>query len=297
MISIQFHKRTEPQPAEFTQPVANQNSQAVYDGTRGRWTIVTDKGETAGAKFFVMATGCLSSANLPEFKGRDNFKGRAHHTGDWPHERIDFSGKRVAVIGTGSSAIPAIPQIVAEADHLYVFQRTANFAVPANNEPLDPDYLREMKAYYPEMRAHAKQMRNGVRFEIRDELVLAMSHEERTREFEMRWNRGGVSFLGAFNDLILNSEANDLAADFVRSKIRQTVKNPEVAKLLCPDSVIGCKRLCVDIGYFETYNRPNVELVDIRPQGIDKITPAGVRANGVEYMRWTRSFMPPGLMP
>ncbi len=258
-------------------------SAAHYDEANSRWAVETGDGSTAGAKYFIMATGCLSSANMPEFEGRESFEGRIFHTGRWPHENVDFSGRRVAVIGTGSSAIQAIPEIAGQAAHLTVFQRTANYAVPAHNGPLDPALRDAVKAEYPAFRARAKQVRNGLQYEPRNEPTFSVPEEERQREYQMRWDRGGLSFAGCFNDVLLSSEANESIAEFVRRKIRQKVEDPEVAELLCPDSVLGCKRMCVDIGYYETYNRDNVQLVDIRPSGIDGIEPNGVRANGRLY--------------
>ncbi len=258
-------------------------SAAQYDETHSRWSIETSDGGELSAKYFVMATGCLSSANMPEFPGRESFEGRVLHTGRWPHEVVDFSGRKVAVIGTGSSAIQSIPVIAGQADHLTVFQRTANYAVPAHNGPLDPELRDAIKAEYPAFRERARQMRNGLQYEPRNEATFSLPEDERQREYEMRWNRGGLSFAGCFNDVILDARANDSIANFVRGKIREKVDDPDVADLLCPDSVLGCKRMCVDIGYFETYNRDNVTLVDIRKNGIDCIEPDGVRANGQLY--------------
>ncbi|NNF80816.1 MAG: NAD(P)/FAD-dependent oxidoreductase [Rhizobiales bacterium] len=255
-------------------------SAAAYQEDTARWRIETAEGEVYDAKFFIMATGCLSSTNKPQFKGADSFKGSVYHTGNWPHEPVDFTGKRVAVIGTGSSAIQCIPQIAAQAAHLTVFQRTANYAVPARNGPLDPDLRDAIKANYPEFRANAKQVRNGLQYPPNDVATMSVSPQEREAEFRFRWDRGGVSFAGAFNDLLLSAEANEAAANFVRDRIRETVNDPKVAELLCPKSVIACKRLCVDIGYFETYNRPNVTLVDISEAPIEEFTPAGVKAHG-----------------
>ncbi|MBN8898159.1 MAG: NAD(P)/FAD-dependent oxidoreductase, partial [Rhodospirillales bacterium] len=228
--------------------------------------------------------GCLSAARLPDLPGIDDFQGATYHTGWWPHEGVDFTGKRVAVIGTGSSAIQSIPVIAAEAAEVTVFQRTPNFSIPSRNVPMTDEYEQSWKSVYPERRAAARMTRNGVLADPNDFSALSVSEEERQRIYEDRWRRGGTTFMAAFNDLIVDKAANDTAAAFVRSKIRDMVKDPRTAELLAPTShPIGTKRICVDTAYFETYNRPNVTLVDIRPAGIERITPQGVLTGGVEY--------------
>ena len=230
-----------------------------------------------------MATGCLSAPNTPRFEGLNSFAGPRYHTGTWPHEPVDFRGQRVGVIGTGSSAIQAIPVIAEQADHLHVFQRTANYAVPAHNRPLDPDEQAEIKQRYPEIRARAKTTRNGVDHSPNPAAAVDTAGEERLAEFESRWGTGGLGFLGAFSDLLVDHEANEMAAEFVRSKIREKVGDPEVARLLEPRSTFGCKRLCVDIDYFETFNRPNVTLVDVSGSPIERIVPEGLAVGGETY--------------
>ena len=252
---------------------------ANFDESACRWRVETDTGETVEAKALVMATGCLSTANLPEFKGRDSFLGETYHTGRWPRDHVDFGGKRVGIIGTGSSAIQAIPIIAAESEHLTVFQRTPNYSVPARNGPLDPDYIREIKAEYPEFRARNRLMPTGFGSKglgRNDVSALADDPAAREARFAERWEHGGFGFLGAYNDLLFNRDANETAADFVRGQIRDTVKDPEVAARLCPDNVIGCKRICLDTSYYESYNRPNVELLAAGTHPIESITPAGV---------------------
>jgi cyclohexanone monooxygenase len=255
---------------------------AVFDRTQARWEVLTSSGRTT-ATYCIMATGCLSAPNLPSFEGADTFAGDRYHTGRWPHASVDFSGRRVAVIGTGSSAIQAIPVIAAQASRLYVFQRTPNYAVPAHNAPLDPDYLSSVKANYAALRARAKLSPTGIAFDYGDALALETSQEARLREYERRWRHGGLSFLGAYKDLMLEQRANDTAAEFVRSKIRQRVRDPAVAEALAPKNTIGCKRLCVDSGYYETFNAPHVALIDVADRGIERITPRGVCALGREY--------------
>jgi len=256
---------------------------AVFDETARHWAIETDAGERVTATHCIMATGCLSSTNLPDIPGRDSFRGATYHTGQWPHEGVDFSGQRVGVIGTGSSAIQAIPIIAEQAAQLTVFQRTANYTIPAWNREWSREALAEVKARYPEMRARARKMPNGVDFKLNPVSALEVPAEERRREYEARWQAGGVAFLGAYRDLLLNPDANATAAEFVREKIHEIVDDPAVADLLSPTNIIGCKRLCVDTDYYRTYNRPNVTLVDISNQPIEAITPSGLRAKGVDH--------------
>ena len=256
---------------------------ATFDEAARRWTITTADGNRLRAQFCIMATGCLSAHNTPRFEGLDQFRGDVYHTGKWPHEPIDFSGKRVGVIGTGSSAIQSIPLIARQAQHLFVFQRTPHYTVPAHNAPLDPDMRRQVKAEYPAFRSRAKTMFAGIDLRLNPQSAVETDAQSRQREYEARWRYGGVSFMGAFADLLFNPDSNDTAASFVRSKIREIVRDPALAEKLTPRYVIGCKRLCVDTDYYDTYNRPNVTLVDVSKSPIEAITPAGVKVNGTEY--------------
>ena len=258
---------------------------AHFDEQAGRWRLHTSNGSRVSARFFVMATGCLSSTNTPDFEGMGDFQGRAFHTGGWPHEGVDFSGERVGMIGTGSSAIQSIPIIAAEADHLFVFQRTPNYSVPAHNAALDPELQRRIKADYSGFRQRNKEMPFGFgsAFPGREELALEATREERQEQFEARWEHGGLTFMGAFSDLIFAKEANEFAAEYIRGKIREAVDDPKVAEQLSPRQVAGCKRLCVDTGYYATFNRPNVTLVDISDSPIERITAKGLRARGEEF--------------
>ncbi len=260
-------------------------SAAAFDETAQRWQVRSDSGEAWSARFLVMASGPLSTPNTPAFKGLESFNGPVLHTARWPQEPVDFSGQRVAVVGTGSSAIQAIPLIAQQARELTVFQRTASYAVPAHNGPLDPVYEAKVKADYPGFRARNKLMRLGFGCEqpMNPVSALSVSPEVREAEFEARWRIGGFGLLGAFDDLMLDERANALAAEFVRGKIRQTVRDPNTAALLSPKQTIGCKRLCVDTGYYETYNRPNVQLVDVSEYPIDEITPTGLTTHGRDY--------------
>ena len=256
---------------------------ARFEEDASAWVLTTEDGERVRARFCVMATGCLSAANLPRIEGLDRFEGEVYHTGRWPHEGVDFSGQRVGVIGTGSSAIQAIPVIAKQAKRLVVFQRTPNYTVPAHNAPLDTGQRDAIKQNYREFRAEAKQMFAGIHFRYNPESAVEVSEQRRREEFEARWRYGGVTFMGAFSDLLFDERANHTAAEFVRGKIRDIVKDPAVAKLLCPDNIIGCKRLCVDTDYYATFNRDNVELVDLRQRPIERVTPDAIRVNGKAY--------------
>lgn len=258
---------------------------ARWDEDARRWRIRTSRG-SAHARFLVMATGCLSSANVPDLPGFDEFRGETYHTGRWPHDGVDFTGRRVGVIGTGSSGIQSIPVIAEQARELTVFQRTPTYSVPAHNRPLDAEEMAAVKARYPGLRAaNARSMvAFGARVPANEGLASMTDPDEVERIFEERWRIGGLLFLGAFADLIIDPDANERAADFVRRKIHAIVDDPVVAERLTPRTVIGCKRLCVDSGYYATFNRPNVHLVDVSGDGaIETLTPAGLRAGGVDH--------------
>ena len=262
--------------------------QAVFDESTDRWSVTLSangEAKTVTAAYVVLATGCLSNARMPDIKGLKDFKGEVYHTGHWPHHPVDFTGKRVAVIGTGSSAIQSVPVIAAQASHLTVFQRTANFSIPARNAPLTPEEREAFRANYPEIRRIAREdMRNGIYQEIPDRGALDDGDNERRAKYETRWSRGGLTFMGAYNNLALDVAANDTAATFVRDKIAEIVSDPQTAKLLQPrDHPIGSKRICVDTDYYATFNRPNVTLVDIKAGGIDEISLNAVRAGGKDY--------------
>jgi cation diffusion facilitator CzcD-associated flavoprotein CzcO len=260
-------------------------SSATFDEASSRWTLTTGAGARLSAQFCIMATGCLSSANTPEFAGLDDFAGPVHHTGRWPHDGVDFSGKRVGIIGTGSSAIQSIPLIAEQAEHLSVFQRTPNYSVPAHNAPLSADEQRAVKGEYREFRARNSLMASGFgsKYQRPEESAVLAAPEEREAIFEERWKIGGLPFMGSYIDLLAIPEANETAADFIRRKIRETVDDPSVAELLCPKQVVGCKRLCVDTDYYATFNRPNVTLVDVSEKPIETITAGGLRSDGREY--------------
>ncbi len=240
---------------------------------------------TWSARFLVLASGPLSAPNTPAFKGLADFAGPVHHTAQWPHQPVDFSGLRVGLVGTGSSAVQAIPVIAQQAAELTVFQRTAAYAVPAHNGPLDAAFVARIKADYAGFRARNQLMNAGFGSELPPHMVSALTASEAEREaaFEERWRVGGFAFLTAFYDILLDQRANALAAEFVRGKIRATLHDPHTARLLSPQHTLGCKRLCVDTGYYATFNRPNVQLVDISQHPIQAITRTGLTTNGRDY--------------
>lgn len=258
---------------------------AVFDEATNRWAITTDRGDDVSAQFCIMAVGCLSASKTPEVEGLENFQGRWYHTGHWPHEGVDFTGQRVGVVGTGSSAIQSIPIIAEQAAHLTVFQRTPNFSLPAKNALLEPGFQAEVKASYPERRQEARQSGAGILVEVPDKSALEVTVEERDAKYAEGWEAGHlVKVLLAFNDLSTNKEANDTAAEFVRSRVREIVTDPEVAEMLCPkDYPIGTKRLCLDTNYYATFNREDVTLVDVRKAPIAEITTSGLRTADADY--------------
>jgi cyclohexanone monooxygenase len=258
---------------------------ASFDESDNSWQVTTSDGKAVTAKYVVLATGCLSNARMPDIRGLSDFKGKVYHTGHWPHERIDFTGLRVGVIGTGSSAIQSVPVIAEQASHLTVFQRTANFSIPARNAPLTVEEREAFRAKYPEIRRFAReQARNGIYTEMPDRGALDDGDNERRSKYETRWRRGGLTFMSVYNNLALDKAANETAASFVREKIAEIVSDPTTAKLLQPNNhPIGSKRICVDTDYYVTFNRPNVTLVDIRSNPIEEILPNGVRTGAGDY--------------
>ncbi|MDX2158663.1 MAG: NAD(P)/FAD-dependent oxidoreductase [Hyphomicrobiaceae bacterium] len=260
---------------------------ATFDERSSRWTVTTDKGETITAPYCIMATGNLSTPRKPDIKGIDSFQGKWYHTGLWPHEGVDFTGLRVGVIGTGSSGVQSIPHIAKQARQLFVFQRTANFSLPAQNGPMDPVKEAKHKAEYPQRRAGAVDTPFAIAgYPPPTKSALEVSEEERNATYERKWQEGGsISFLYAYTDLLTNKAANDTASEFVRNKIRSIVQDKETAEALCPnDHPIGTKRLILDTNYYQTYNLPHVKLVNIRKNPIEEITPFGIKtADGKAY--------------
>jgi len=253
---------------------------AYYDARENLWRVTTECGEVYTAHYLITAVGCLSSANIPAIPGLESFAGRWYHTGQWPHEGVDFSGKRVGQIGTGSTGIQAAPVIAETAARLTVFQRTANYSVPARNVPLTPEFKRYVKENAASIRELMHSTPNGHPFAIADRSALALSPEERQAIYEAAWEKGGLQFRATFRDLLVDKAANDTAASFLRDKIRQIVKDPATAaKLADIDHPYAAKRPPIDTGYFETFNRPNVELVDVRAEPIERITAQGLRTS------------------
>ena len=257
---------------------------AKFDEKLKNWIVETDS-KSYSSKFCVMATGTLSSIKQPNFDGLENFKGDWYVTGEWPHEKLDFTSKKVAIIGTGSSAVQSIPVIAQEAKNLTVFQRSPNYTIPANNRPLTEKELSNAKSSYDQIREKAKYTRAGIGYNQFDERkLLDLSSEEIKKELNNRWKMGGQEiFTAGFTDVGVSLEANKIVADFVKSKIREIVKDPNVAKLLSPEDAIGCKRLCADTNYFETYNRENVELIDLNFNPINSITENGILTKNKEF--------------
>jgi cation diffusion facilitator CzcD-associated flavoprotein CzcO len=257
---------------------------AHYDESANLWRVTTEAGETLTAQFLITAVGCLSSANIPNIPGLDTFEGDWYHTGQWPHEGVDFSGKRVGMIGTGSTGIQAAPVIAETAARLTVFQRTANYSVPARNGPLSAEFKRYAKENAAEIRRVMHASVNGHPWLIDDRLAVKTPPQERQALYEAAWETGGLRFRAAFRDLLVDKAANDTAATFIRDKIREIVKDPATAaKLSDFDHPYASKRPPIDTDYFETFNRDNVELVDVRAAPIEQITPRGIRTRDAEY--------------
>ena len=257
---------------------------AHYDETANLWRVSTDAGEVLTAQFLITAVGCLSSANIPNIPGLETFGGRWYHTGQWPHEGVDFTGKRVGLVGTGSTGIQAAPVIAETAAHLTVFQRTANYSVPARNAPLTPEFKHYVKENTAEIRQVMHSSANGHPWPVADRSALETSPEERQALYEAAWETGGLRFRATFRDLVIDNAANDTAAAFIRNKIREIVKDPATAaKLSDFDHPYAAKRPPIDTDYFETFNRDNVALVDVRAEPIDRITSRGIRTRDAEY--------------
>ncbi|HEY5335254.1 MAG TPA: alpha/beta hydrolase fold domain-containing protein [Mycobacteriales bacterium] len=251
---------------------------ATWDDTGKVWHVRTDPGEPLTCRHLVMATGCLSVPKTHDIPGQDTFGGDTYVTGRWPHERVDFTGKKVAVIGTGSSGIQSIPLIAKEAAELTVFQRTPNFSVPAHNGPAPADRVALLAADRDTYRESGKYSRGGVPRELTDVMGVTAPPEVRRERFEQAWKEGELfSILGVFADQGVNLESNAIVAEMIREKIRERVNDPATADALCPTShPFGTKRPCLDTGYFETYNLPHVRLVDLRSHPITAITETGI---------------------
>ncbi len=258
----------------------------AFDEQRNLWVVHTDKGDEVTARFLIAAVGTLSATNMPQFEGLERFKGRWYHTSRFPHAGVDFTGKRVGVVGTGATAVQAIPEIAQQAKHLTVFQRTANYCVPARNGKVDPEVTAARKADYDGIVRRIRESPFGQEHYFIEKSVLETTPEEREREFDRMWDAGGFGFwIANYQDMFFDQQANDICADYLKRKIRSTVKDPAVAERLIPKGyAYGTKRQPLDTNYFETFNKDSVLLVDAATDGaIEAITETGIRAGGKEY--------------
>jgi cyclohexanone monooxygenase len=255
-----------------------------YDEHENRWLVRTNTASELSARFLITAVGCLSATNKPELPGQDRFKGECHHTSEWPHDGVDYSGRRVAVIGTGSTGIQLIPEVAKTAGQLTVFQRTPQFTLPARNHGLEASYVDEVKANYRDLRKRCRESSVGTPYTPGNRSALEMRSDELHEAYEEAWSQGGARFLGTFNDIMVSIDANQTAADFVRAKIDEIVSDPEVAEMLKPTSYpIGTKRIPIDSGYYETFNRENVKLVDLSKTPLVEFTEEGLRTTEAEF--------------
>jgi cyclohexanone monooxygenase len=257
---------------------------ARFDESAAVWRLETQDGLVFAARFCIMATGSLSTPKLPEIDGIGDFQGECHHTALWSREPIDFTAKRVALIGTGATGVQATPVIACDAAQLTVFQRTANFSVPAWNRSLSDDEVRDWKANYEFWRHKERSTHTGFHNEGGHPQAANLTTGQRLETLEAGWRHGGLLMWNVFADLMTNRIANDVACEFIRDKIRAIVKDPRTAELLCPKThPVGSKRLCVDTGYYETFNRDNVSLIDINTQPIERVTRRGMVFDGQEH--------------
>ena len=258
-------------------------SQAHFDVATNRWNVKTEDGKEYNAKYLITAVGCLSSANIPKVEGLADFKGEWYHTGQWPHEGVNFTGKRVALIGTGSTGIQATPVIASTAKHLTVFQRTPNYSLPARNAPLTSDFKKYAKQHAADIYKIMTTNTNGHGFYIEDVSALDVPKTERLKAFEEKWKTGGFQFRALYRDILTSAAANETAAEFLRGKIKEIVKDPSVAEDLADiDHPFAAKRPPIDSGYFEAFNRDNVTLVNIRKTPLERITAQGVKTSTQE---------------
>jgi cation diffusion facilitator CzcD-associated flavoprotein CzcO len=259
---------------------------AEFDETINLWRVHTDKGEEVTAQFLIAGVGTLSATNMPQFKGLETFKGKWYHTSQFPHAGVDFTARRVAVVGTGATAVQAIPEIAQQAKQVTVFQRTANYCVPARNGKVDPDVVKARKADYDGVVRRIRESFFGQEHYFIPKSALEATPEERQREFDRMWDTGGFGFwLANYQDMFFDQKANDLCADYIKGKIRKIVKDPVVAEKLIPKGyAYGTKRQPLDTNYYETFNKDNVLLVDSATDGaIEAITEKGIRAGGKTY--------------
>ncbi len=252
---------------------------ADLDETSDTWLVPTDRGERLRARFLIAATGNLSAERIPDFPGRDDFRGHTYFTGDWPHQPVDFSGRQVALIGTGSTGVQLVPHVARQAAALTVFQRTPAYACPLGNRPIDAGTMARIKADYPAIRQREWDFPGGVIFDDVRPSALAETPEARQRFYEQKWQAGGMNlWLGSYEDILLDERANETVAEFVRDKIRSRVDDPDTAEKLTPRGYpFGAKRQTLEDGYYEAFNQPHVELVDVKATPIECITPDDIR--------------------
>ena len=258
---------------------------ATFDEAANHWDVETEDGRRARTQHLIAAVGILSATHMPDIPGIESFEGESFHTSHWPKEPVDFSGKRVGVIGTGATAVQLIPEVAKECGHLTVFQRTPNYCAPLRNSLIDDERQREIKASYPEIFKRCRETFAGFIHEPDPRATLDVTPEEREAFYEEIWAQPGFAkWFGNFKDLMVNREANELYCEFVRNKIRERVNDPEVAEKLCPkDYHFGAKRIPLETNYYEAYNRDNVRLVDVREAPIECISPTGVKTRDAEY--------------
>ena len=258
---------------------------ATYDEAKQCWQIRTNTGDRAQARFLITAIGVLSAPYIPDFAGRDSFEGASFHTAYWPKERLDFSAKRVGVIGTGATAVQLITEVAKDVGQLTVFQRTANYCAPLRNGPIDPETQQKIKASYPEIFKRCRTTFAGFLHDFDTRSALEVSEEERLARYEELWAQPGFAkWFGNFGDTMSNLEANATMTEFVRNKIRERVNDPVVAEKLVPkDHPWGTKRVPLESGYYEAYNRDNVVLIDLNETPIERITPKGIKTSAAEY--------------
>ena len=271
---LQIHEDT-----DYETRVASAN----WEQESGTWDLTTTQGRRIRAQYCIMATGHLSATNIPNIEGRKLFGGNVYHTGEWPHEGVDFGGRTVAIIGTGSSGVQSIPHIAQQAKHLFVFQRTPAYSMPVENTPVSAEEKAAAKENFPILRENAQYTPALSFLQPGEKSIFEVSPEEAQAVLEDCWRRGGFALLQSFTDIMTGREANKVVSDFFRTKIREKINDPGVADLLTPEYPIGTKRPCLDTGYYESFNRPNVTLVNVRSSPIERITASGIVVSGKEY--------------
>uniref|UniRef100_A0A9E7ZRT3 NAD(P)/FAD-dependent oxidoreductase n=1 Tax=Bosea sp. NBC_00436 TaxID=2969620 RepID=A0A9E7ZRT3_9HYPH len=258
-------------------------TKAAYSKSDRHWSVETNSGQRFEARFLVMASGSLSVPIIPAIEGLDSFSGQLLFTSSWPHENVELEGKRVGVLGTGSSGIQVIPELAKVAGHLSVFQRTPAFSIPAKNKLHSAEEIVEIKANYAERRQVAKSSFTGMTWQPHAQSAMDVSEVERTATYEEFWN-SGANLIHSFPDLLTNRQSNNTAADFARSKVREILKDPELSqKMTSMTYPIGAKRVCRDTDYYETFLRDNVSLVDLKEAPIERITERGVKTKDGEH--------------